>query len=90
VENRVLHFDDVKKLLALLHRLVERGNTVIVVEHNLEVIKTADWIVDLGPDGGEAGGYLVAAGPPEAIAEAKNSHTGYFLRRLLASLSAAR
>jgi len=78
-----LHFEDVRKLLEVLHQLVDKGNTVIVVEHNLEVIKTADWIVDLGPEGGEAGGHLVAAGPPEAIAEVENSHTGEFLRPLL-------
>ncbi|NLN11939.1 MAG: excinuclease ABC subunit UvrA [Acidobacteria bacterium] len=79
-----LHFDDVRKLLALLHRLVERGNTVIVVEHHLDVIKTADWVIDLGPDGGAGGGRLVAAGPPEVIAATPESHTGHFLRRVLA------
>ena len=78
-----LHFDDVRKLLALLHRLVEKGNTVIVVEHNLDVIKTADWVIDLGPDGGEAGGRLVAVGPPEVIASAPASATGAFLRQHL-------
>ncbi|MCL4839276.1 MAG: excinuclease ABC subunit UvrA [Thermoanaerobaculia bacterium] len=84
-----LHFDDVRKLLGLLHRLVERGNTVIVVEHNLDVIKTADWVIDLGPDGGAAGGRLVAAGPPEAIAATRASHTGRFLRRALAAAGRA-
>ena len=78
-----LHFDDVRKLLQLLHRLVELGNTVIVVEHNLDVIKTADWVIDLGPDGGGAGGRLVAEGPPEKIARAAASHTGHFLARTL-------
>jgi excinuclease ABC subunit A len=78
-----LHFDDVRKLLQLLHRLVELGNTVIVVEHNLDVIKTADWVIDLGPEGGGAGGRLVAAGPPESIARASESHTGRFLARVL-------
>ena len=78
-----LHFDDVGKLLSLLHRLVELGNTVIVIEHNLEVIKTADWVIDLGPEGGAAGGRLVAAGPPEQVARAKKSYTGQFLARAL-------
>ena len=78
-----LHFDDVRKLLSLLHQLVEKGNTVIVVEHNLDVIKTADWVLDLGPDGGEAGGRLLGAGPPEAIAALPESHTGRFLARTL-------
>lgn len=79
-----LHFDDVKKLLKVLHRLVDAGNTVIVIEHNLDVIKTADWIIDLGPEGGSAGGQIVAEGPPEAVAEVSASHTGRFLRALLA------
>jgi len=78
-----LHFEDVRKLLQLLHRLVEKGNTVLVVEHNLDVIKTADWVIDLGPDGGDAGGRLVAEGPPEAIAKVASSHTGRFLERTL-------
>ena len=78
-----LHFDDVRKLLSLLHKLVEKGNTVIVVEHNLDVIKTADWVLDLGPDGGDAGGRLLGAGPPEAIAALPASHTGRFLARTL-------
>ena len=80
-----LHFDDVGKLLSLLHRLVELGNTVIVIEHNLEVIKTADWVIDLGPDGGAAGGRLIAAGPPEKVARVKDSYTGQFLARSLRS-----
>ena len=79
-----LHFDDVRKLLEVLHRLVELGNTVIVVEHNLEVIKTADWILDLGPEGGGKGGELVASGTPEQVAKRKKSYTGQFLKPLLA------
>ena len=78
-----LHFDDVKKLLNVLHRLADRGNTVIVIEHNLDVIKTADWIIDLGPEGGEAGGRVVVEGTPEAVAEHKVSHTGRFLKKVL-------
>jgi excinuclease ABC subunit A len=78
-----LHFDDVRKLLQLLHKLVEKGNTVLVVEHNLDVIKTADWVIDLGPDGGAAGGRLVVEGTPEKVAKAKESHTGRFLARTL-------
>ncbi len=78
-----LHFEDVRKLLELLHALVDAGNTVIVIEHNLEVIKTADWLIDLGPEGGEGGGRIVAEGPPEAIAACADSHTGRFLQPLL-------
>ncbi|RMH20549.1 MAG: excinuclease ABC subunit A, partial [Acidobacteria bacterium] len=78
-----LHFEDVKKLLSVLHKLVDLGNTVIVVEHNLEVIKTADWIVDLGPEGGGDGGELVVAGPPEKVARSRRSHTGAYLRKIL-------
>jgi excinuclease ABC subunit A len=78
-----LHFDDVGKLLRLLHRLTDLGNTVVVIEHNLEVIKTADWIIDLGPEGGDAGGYLVAEGPPEKVARVKKSYTGQYLKRIL-------
>ena len=77
-----LHFDDVGKLLALLHRLVDRGNTVVVIEHNLDVIKTADWILDLGPEGGDEGGEIVAEGPPEKVAKGKRSHTGRYLKKL--------
>jgi excinuclease ABC subunit A len=80
-----LHFDDVGKLLSLLHRLVDLGNTVIVIEHNLEVVKTADWILDLGPEGGDEGGEIVASGPPEVIAGARRSHTGAYLKRMLGS-----
>ena len=78
-----LHFDDVGKLLRLLHRLTDLGNTVVVIEHNLEVIKTADWIIDLGPEGGAAGGYLVAEGAPEKVARAKKSYTGQYLSRIV-------
>ena len=78
-----LHFEDTKKLLEVLHRLVDAGNSIVVIEHNLEVIKTADWVLDLGPEGGEGGGRIVAEGPPEAIAAAPGSHTGRFLRALL-------
>jgi excinuclease ABC subunit A len=74
-----LHFDDVKKLLEVLQALVDQGNTVLVIEHNLEVIKTADWILDLGPDGGDRGGRLVAAGTPEEVARVADSHTGHYL-----------
>ncbi|MBI1384090.1 MAG: excinuclease ABC subunit UvrA [Rhizobiales bacterium] len=78
-----LHFHDVAKLLEVLHELVEAGNTVVVIEHNLEVIKTADWVIDLGPEGGDGGGRIVAAGPPEVIAECAESYTGRFLAELL-------
>ncbi|MGA0562993.1 excinuclease ABC subunit UvrA [Ancylobacter sp. VNQ12] len=79
-----LHFADVAKLLEVLHELVEQGNTVVVIEHNLEVIKTADWVIDLGPEGGDGGGEIVAAGPPEVVAKAERSHTGRFLAEVLA------
>jgi excinuclease ABC subunit A len=79
-----LHFEDVKKLLEVLHTLVEAGNTVLVIEHNLEVIKTADWIIDLGPEGGDGGGHIVATGTPEDIAAVEESHTGQYLRPYLA------
>ena len=78
-----LHFEDVRKLLEVLHRLVETGNTVVVIEHNLEVIKTADWVLDLGPDGGTGGGRIVAEGPPEAVVKEPESYTGHYLARLL-------
>jgi len=78
-----LHFYDVERLLNVLHRLVDMGNTVIVIEHNLEVIKTADWVIDLGPEGGEQGGEIIAEGPPETIAETPHSYTGQFLREVL-------
>jgi excinuclease ABC subunit A len=88
-----LHFEDVRLLLEVLHRLVDKGNSVVVIEHNLDVIKTADWIVDLGPEGGERGGRVVAEGTPEEVAAVEGSHTGYFLRRVLpapVTLSAAK
>ncbi len=78
-----LHFEDVRKLLDVLHALVEHGNTVVVIEHNLEVIKTADWVLDLGPEGGDGGGMIVAEGTPEAVAATEASHTGRFLKPLL-------
>jgi excinuclease ABC subunit A len=79
-----LHFEDVRVLLTVLHRLVDRGNTVLVIEHNLDVIKTADWIIDLGPDGGTRGGTIVAAGTPEDVAKVAASHTGHYLKPMLA------
>jgi excinuclease ABC subunit A len=79
-----LHFHDVKKLLEVLHELVAQGNTVVVIEHNLEVIKTADWVIDLGPEGGDGGGEIVAWGPPEDIVKAPRSYTGQFLKPVLA------
>jgi excinuclease ABC subunit A len=78
-----LHFEDVRLLLDVLHRLVDRGNTVLVIEHNLDVIKTADWILDLGPEGGTRGGSIVAAGTPEEVAAVAASHTGHYLKPLL-------
>ncbi|MEO0149892.1 MAG: excinuclease ABC subunit UvrA, partial [candidate division WOR-3 bacterium] len=78
-----LHFDDVKKLINVLHRFVDNGNTVLVIEHNLDVIKNADWVIDLGPEGGDEGGYVVAEGTPEDIAKAENSYTGMYLREVL-------
>jgi excinuclease ABC subunit A len=78
-----LHFEDIRKLLGVLSRLVDTGNTVIVIEHNLDVIKTADWVIDLGPEGGAGGGQVVASGPPEQIAAAEDSYTGQFLKKLL-------
>jgi excinuclease ABC subunit A len=78
-----LHFHDVAKLLEVLHELVDQGNTVVVIEHNLEVIKTADWVIDMGPEGGSGGGQIVAQGTPEDIAESKASHTGRFLKEVL-------
>ena len=81
-----LHFEDIRKLLSVLQRLVAQGNTVLVIEHNLDVIKTADWVIDLGPEGGDGGGEIVAAGPPEEIAMNPNSHTGQFLGEVLGTL----
>ncbi len=79
-----LHFEDVRKLLEVLHALVDAGNSIVVIEHNLEVLKTADWLIDLGPEGGDGGGMIVAAGTPEAVAQNPASHTGKFLAALLA------
>jgi excinuclease ABC subunit A len=80
-----LHFDDIRKLLGVLQGLVDKGNTVVVIEHNLDVVKSADWVIDLGPEGGNAGGALVAEGSPETITTVEASHTGAFLARVLAS-----
>ncbi len=78
-----LHFDDVKKLLDVLNRLVDLGNTVLIIEHHLDVIKQSDWIIDLGPEGGEGGGRIVAQGTPEQVARVKKSYTGQVLARVL-------
>jgi excinuclease ABC subunit A len=80
-----LHFADIEKLLSVLTRLVERGNTVVVIEHHLDVIKSADHLIDLGPEGGEGGGRVVAAGSPEEVSRMKDSHTGRFLKKILSS-----
>ena len=85
-----LHFDDVSKLLAAFRRLIEAGGSIVVIEHNLEVIKTADWVIDLGPEGGNRGGRIVGAGPPEAIAKLAGSHTGKYLARILNGNGASR
>jgi excinuclease ABC subunit A len=82
-----LHFEDISKLLGVLQGLVDKGNTVIVIEHNLDVIKNADWVIDLGPEGGSGGGIVVAEGTPEDIAEVTASHTGRFLKGILAKTS---
>jgi len=84
-----LHFADTEALVTVLHRLVDRGNTVITIEHNLDIVREADWIIDMGPEGGAGGGTIVAVGPPDAIAQSETSHTGRFLRDLLAPSSAA-
>jgi excinuclease ABC subunit A len=84
-----LHFHDVAKLLEVLHELVEQGNSVVVIEHNLEVIKTADWVIDLGPEGGDGGGEIVASGPPAEVAKNPRSHTGHYLAEALARRGAA-
>ncbi|MGZ6020376.1 MAG: excinuclease ABC subunit UvrA, partial [Phenylobacterium sp.] len=78
-----LHFEDTKKLLEVLHELVDQGNTVVVIEHNLDVVKTADWIVDFGPEGGDGGGEIVAVGTPEQVAANTKSWTGRYLAELL-------
>ncbi|MGH9150365.1 MAG: ATP-binding cassette domain-containing protein, partial [Acidimicrobiales bacterium] len=79
-----LHFEDIRRLLTVLGRLVDQGNTVLVIEHNLDVVKTADWVIDLGPEGGDAGGRVVVEGTPEAVAKTPESYTGRYLARLLA------
>ena len=84
-----LHFADIEKLLEVLQRLVDSGNTVLVIEHNLDVIKQADWIVDLGPEGGDEGGEVIATGTPEEVAAVDGSFTGGFLRALLPGIAAA-
>ena len=78
-----LHFADIQKLLDILHRLVDGGNTVMIIEHNLDVIRTADWVIDLGPEGGDEGGYVIAQGTPEQIAALDASYTGLYLRKVL-------
>ncbi|MFD7660351.1 ATP-binding cassette domain-containing protein, partial [Actinosynnema sp. NPDC059797] len=83
-----LHFEDIRKLLGVINGLVDKGNTVIVIEHNLDVIKTSDWLVDMGPEGGSGGGTVVAEGTPEQVAENPASHTGSFLRQVLPSVAA--
>ena len=79
-----LHFHDIKQLLTVLHTLRDHGNTVIVIEHNLDVIKTADWLIDMGPEGGDGGGMLVAEGTPKQVSENNASHTGLYLKRFFA------
>jgi excinuclease ABC subunit A len=78
-----LHFEDIRQLLAVLHQLRDQGNTIVVIEHNLDVIKTADWIIDLGPEGGNGGGVIVAQGTPEEVAASEGSFTGFYLKRML-------
>ena len=82
-----LHADDIRKLLDVLNQLVDAGNTVIVIEHNMDVIKTADYIIDLGPEGGDDGGYVIGCGTPEEITQISNSYTGQFLEKILARTS---
>ncbi|MEM1274842.1 MAG: excinuclease ABC subunit A, partial [Pseudomonadota bacterium] len=84
-----LHFEDVRKLLEVLHELVEGGNTVVVIEHNLDVVKTADWIIDIGPEGGDGGGEIVAVGTPEDVAQVERSHTGRYLKDMLSARKVA-
>jgi excinuclease ABC subunit A len=84
-----LHFADIEKLLEVLQRLADAGNTVVVIEHNLDVIKQADWVIDLGPEGGEEGGEVIATGTPEQVAAIETSHTGRYLRQVLPSTVAA-
>jgi len=78
-----LHFHDIKQLLKVLHTLRDHGNTIVVIEHNLDVIKTADWVIDLGPEGGDEGGKIIATGTPEQITKKKVSYTGRFLKKVL-------
>jgi excinuclease ABC subunit A len=85
-----LHFHDVAKLLEVLHELADQGNTMVVIEHNLEVIKTADWVLDMGPEGGDGGGELVAVGTPEQIARHPKSHTGAYLKDVIGRKPAKR
>jgi excinuclease ABC subunit A len=85
-----LHFHDIKQLLQVIHRLRDKGNTLVVIEHNLDVIKTADWIVDLGPEGGGGGGEILVTGTPEQVAKHKSSHTARFLKPLLANQKIAK
>jgi excinuclease ABC subunit A len=84
-----LHFEDVRKLLEVLHELVDQGNTVVVIEHNLDVVKTADFVIDIGPEGGAGGGEIVAKGTPEKIAKVEASYTGYYLKDMLVSRKVA-
>ena len=85
-----LHFEDIKQLLTVLHRLRDHGNTIVIIEHNLDVIKTADWIVDLGPEGGSGGGRIIATGTPEEVAKIRGSFTGRFLAPILKRKPGAR
>jgi excinuclease ABC subunit A len=78
-----LHFEDINKLIDVLNRLADQGNTLVVIEHNLDVIKCADWLIDLGPEGGDGGGTIVATGTPETVAKTKASHTGHYLKAML-------
>lgn len=80
-----LHFHDIQQLLTVLHRLRDHGNTIVIIEHNLDVIKTADWIIDLGPEGGSGGGEILTAGSPEEIVKCERSHTARFLKPLISS-----
>ena len=84
-----LHFEDVRKLLDVLHELVDAGNSVIVIEHNLDVVKTADWLIDIGPEGGDDGGQLVGVGTPETVATNEKSYTGHYLKNMLNSKKVA-
>ena len=84
-----LHFHDIEQLLEVIHRLRDHGNTIVVIEHNLDVIKTADWIVDLGPEGGSGGGEIIAVGTPEEVADMKQSFTGQFLKHSLKQQAAS-